>query len=38
MVWLNRRSSAVPTGSGEIPTGTIHSILRKLGLRMEDLR
>ena len=38
MVWLNARSSAVPTGSGEIATGTLHSILRKLGLRPEDLR
>jgi mRNA interferase HicA len=38
MVSLNGRNSAVPTGSGEIPTGTFHAILRKLGLRPEDLR
>ena len=28
----------VPTGSKEIRTGTLHSILRDLGLRLDDLR
>ena len=32
------RMAMVPTGSGEIPTGTFRAILRQLGLRPEDLR
>ena len=38
MVWLKGRNSAVPTGSGEIATGTFRSILRQLDLRPEDWR
>jgi antitoxin HicB len=37
-VWLGSRFAMVPTGSGEIPTGTTRAILRQLGLRPEDLR
>jgi predicted RNA binding protein YcfA (HicA-like mRNA interferase family) len=28
----------VPTGGKEVRTGTLHSILRDLGLRLDDLR
>ena len=38
MVWRVSRMAMVPTGSGEIPTGTLRAILRQLGLRPEDLR
>jgi predicted RNA binding protein YcfA (HicA-like mRNA interferase family) len=38
MVWLRARHAAVPTGSGEIATGTFRAILRELDLRPEDLR
>jgi len=37
-VELGGRRTIVPTGSGEIRTGTLHSILRDLGLRLDDLR
>jgi predicted RNA binding protein YcfA (HicA-like mRNA interferase family) len=37
-VELAGRRSIVPTGSGEIRTGTLFMILRDLGLRLEDLR
>ena len=37
-VELSGRRTIVPTGSGEIRTGTLHSILRDLGLRLDDLR
>jgi len=35
---LDGRRTIVPTGSGEIRTGTLHSILRDLGLRLDKLR
>jgi predicted RNA binding protein YcfA (HicA-like mRNA interferase family) len=38
MVRLRGRFAMVPTGSGELPTGTLRAILRQLGLRREDLR
>lgn len=34
-VELSGRRTIVPTGGKEIPTGTLHSILRDLGLRLE---
>ena len=34
---LGGRKSIVPTGSKEIRSGTLFSILRDLGLRLEDL-
>ena len=37
-VVLGARRTIVPTGSSEIRTGTLHSILRDLGLRLDDLR
>ena len=37
-VELAGRKSIVPTGSGEIRRGTLFTILRDLGLRLEDLR
>jgi hypothetical protein len=37
-VELGGRRTIVPTGSGEIRTRTLHSILRNLGLRLDDLR
>lgn len=37
-VELAGRVSIVPTGSGEIRRGTLFTILRDLGLRLEDLR
>jgi mRNA interferase HicA len=38
MVRRAGRMAMVPTGSGEIPTGTFRAILGQLGLRPEDLR
>jgi len=38
MVRLGGRFAMVPTGSGEIASGTFRAILRQLGLRPEDLR
>ena len=35
MVRLQGRVTYVPTGSGELPTGTVRSILRALGLRPD---
>ena len=32
------RVSYLPTGSGELKTGTLHGILRQLGLSLRDLR
>jgi len=37
-VQLGSRLTIVPTGSKEIRTGTLLSILRDLGLRLDDLR
>ena len=37
-VELGGRKSIVPTGSGEIRRGTLFTILRDLGLSLEDLR
>jgi predicted RNA binding protein YcfA (HicA-like mRNA interferase family) len=37
-VELGGRRTIVPTGSSELRTGTLHSILRDLGLRLDDLR
>ena len=37
MVRRDDRVSFVPTGSGELPTGTVRSILRALGLRPDQL-
>ena len=36
-VRLGDRKSHVPTGSGEIPPGTLAAILRQLGLRRDQL-
>ncbi len=38
MVLLDGRRTFVPTGSGEIKTGTLRVILRDLGLALDDLR
>jgi mRNA interferase HicA len=38
MVRRAGRVAMVPTGSGEVPTGTLRAILRQLGLRLEYLR
>jgi mRNA interferase HicA len=38
MARLGGRFAMVPTGSGEIASGTFRAILRQLGLRPEDLR
>jgi len=38
MVRRGGRFAMVPTGSGEIASGTFRAILRQLGLRPEDLR
>jgi hypothetical protein len=38
MVRRAGRMAMVPTGSGEVPTGTFRAILRQLGLRPDDLR
>ena len=38
MVRLGGRFAMVPTGSGEIASGTFRAILRQLGLRPKDLR
>jgi mRNA interferase HicA len=37
-VVLGARRTIVPIGGSEIRTGTLHSILRDLGLRLDDLR
>jgi hypothetical protein len=37
MVRRDDRVSFVPTGSGELPIGTVRSILRALGLRPDQL-
>jgi mRNA interferase HicA len=37
MARLGGRFAMVPTGSGELPTGTLRAILRQLGLRPQDL-
>jgi hypothetical protein len=37
MVRRGERVSYIPTGSGELPTGAVRSILRALGLRLEQL-
>lgn len=40
-VWQNPtsgRRTQIPRHRGEVPTGTLHGILRQLGLRLEDLR
>ena len=37
MARLAGRIAFVPTGSGEIPAGTVRAILRQLGLRPDDL-
>jgi mRNA interferase HicA len=36
-VQLGGRRTIVPTGGREVRTGTLHSILRDLGLRLDDL-
>jgi mRNA interferase HicA len=38
VVRLGTRWTIVPTGSGDLPTGTLRAILRQLGLRIGDLR
>lgn len=38
MVRLAGRFAMVPTGTGEMASGTFRAILRQLGLRPEDLR
>jgi predicted RNA binding protein YcfA (HicA-like mRNA interferase family) len=38
MARLGPRWTMVPTGSGDLPTGTLRAILRQLDLRLEDLR
>jgi predicted RNA binding protein YcfA (HicA-like mRNA interferase family) len=38
MVRLGRRQTIVPTGSGDLPLGTVRAILGQLGLRLDDLR
>jgi predicted RNA binding protein YcfA (HicA-like mRNA interferase family) len=37
MVRLKEQVTYVPTGTGELPTGTVRSILRALGLRSDQL-
>ena len=37
VVVFEERRAFVPTGSGEIKRGTLHGILRQLGLRLDDL-
>jgi len=37
MVPFEGRVTYVPTGSGELPTGTLAAILRALGLRRDQL-
>lgn len=32
------RVTHMPTGSGELKTGTLHAVLRQLGLALRDLR
>ena len=39
-VWhnpTNRRRTQISRHLGEVPIGTLHGILRQLGLRLEDL-
>ena len=38
MVLLDSRKTFVPTGSGELREGTLRTILRDLGIAMDDLR
>jgi predicted RNA binding protein YcfA (HicA-like mRNA interferase family) len=38
LVELNGRRAYVPTGSGDIKTGTLFGILRTLGIRPDQLR
>jgi len=35
---ISGRRTIVPTGGKQIRTGMLHSILRDLGLRLDDLR
>jgi mRNA interferase HicA len=37
LVRLNGRCSTVPTGSGDIKTGTLKAILKQLGISESDL-
>jgi predicted RNA binding protein YcfA (HicA-like mRNA interferase family) len=37
MVRLGARLAPVPTGGGEIPTGTLAAILKQLGLRRDQM-
>ncbi len=37
-VTLNGRLTIVPSGKGELPTGTLAAILRQLGIKKQDLR
>jgi mRNA interferase HicA len=37
-VHLGKRFSVVPTGKGELKTGTQRAILKQLGLKEEDVR
>lgn len=34
----NRRRTQIPRHRGEVPTGTLHGILRNLGLTLDDLQ
>lgn len=38
LVLLGGSRSVVPTGSGELPTGTLAAIRKDLGLRRDQLR
>jgi predicted RNA binding protein YcfA (HicA-like mRNA interferase family) len=38
LVLLGDRRSVVPTGSGDLPTGTLAAIRKDLGLRRDQLR
>jgi predicted RNA binding protein YcfA (HicA-like mRNA interferase family) len=38
MVLLDGRKTFVPTGSGELRAGTLRTILRDLGIAIDDLR
>ena len=38
MLELHGRRSVMSTASGDMPNGTVRTILRQLGLRPEDLR
>ncbi len=37
-ITLNGKTTFIPTGKGEIATGTLAAILRQLGITMQDLR